>query len=208
IDVPQAAGQRLNIATGSATTINELVEVVGRATGVDLDVRHGEPRAGDVAHSVADITAARRVLGYAPTTELADGIRQTARSGADARRLAADAATRARARVRPRRRALAVQHPGAALAVAAAPARGDGLEPGAILARDPAHVPASRAPARRPAPQAHARRPRERGPGRLPVALQPRDGHGRLRGWAARRDPAHPAHDRSAAAGTGLVRRG
>ena len=78
IDVPQAAGQRLNIATGSATTINELVEVVGRATGVDLDVRHGEPRAGDVAHSVADITAARRVLGYAPTTELADGIRQTA----------------------------------------------------------------------------------------------------------------------------------
>src|SRR5207244_13574891 len=65
-----------------------------------------------------------------------------ARSGAHARRLAADAATRARARVRPRRRALAVQPPGAALAVAAAPARGDGLEPGAILARAPAPVPA------------------------------------------------------------------
>jgi nucleoside-diphosphate-sugar epimerase len=84
MDSARASGQRFNIATGRATRINALVEAVGEVAGVDLKSRHGPPRLGDVAHSVADIAAARNVLGYTPTTSLADGLRRTVEFNSDA----------------------------------------------------------------------------------------------------------------------------
>jgi nucleoside-diphosphate-sugar epimerase len=84
MDAYRASGQRLNIATGRATTINELVEAVSEATGVDLESRYVSQRVGDVEHSVADVAVARAVLGHASTTSLADGLRLTVRSNADA----------------------------------------------------------------------------------------------------------------------------
>jgi nucleoside-diphosphate-sugar epimerase len=78
MNVHGAHGTRCNIATGRATTINRLVEIVSDATGVDLAMHHEAPRGGDTAHSVADIAAARGVLGYEPATKLAEGIRRTA----------------------------------------------------------------------------------------------------------------------------------
>ena len=65
-----------NIGSGVATTVNALAaliqDVAGRATGV----QHVAPRAGEVRHSVADLTAARTGLGYVPTISLEEGLRQ------------------------------------------------------------------------------------------------------------------------------------
>jgi len=38
---------------------------------------HDEPRAGEIEHSLADLTAAREVLGYAPRVSLRDGLELT-----------------------------------------------------------------------------------------------------------------------------------
>jgi UDP-glucose 4-epimerase len=77
LDSPLDGGRRLNVGTGRATTINALVAAIRAVTGVELEARHQSPRASEPARSVADISAARRVLGYAPTVELAQGLRRT-----------------------------------------------------------------------------------------------------------------------------------
>jgi len=63
-----------NIGSGTRITINRLVELMAEASGSDPDVVHGGPREGDVRDSLADISAARELLGYAPRIELSDGL--------------------------------------------------------------------------------------------------------------------------------------
>jgi UDP-glucose 4-epimerase len=65
-----------NIASGTRITINRLADLVGQASGVPTVVRHGPPRAGDVRHSLADISAAQRAFEYMPTVDLEDGLRE------------------------------------------------------------------------------------------------------------------------------------
>lgn len=70
-------GETLNIATGTSTTINELADLVLEVAGkTDLKVVHSEPRKGDIKHSVADISKARRKLGYDPEISLRDGLEE------------------------------------------------------------------------------------------------------------------------------------
>ena len=45
--------------------------------GVDIDPVYAAPRPGDVRHSVADLTRARRELGYEPSVLLRDGLERT-----------------------------------------------------------------------------------------------------------------------------------
>lgn len=47
-------------------TLLELVERIGDIVGHRVEVRHGPAREGDVRHSLADISLARELLGYAP----------------------------------------------------------------------------------------------------------------------------------------------
>lgn len=75
----------LNIACGERTTLNELFAhiraLVARdrpAAAAMRPVHHAE-RAGDVRHSLADITAARAAIGYAPRVSLRDGLARTYR---------------------------------------------------------------------------------------------------------------------------------
>lgn len=63
-----------NLGSGTRVTINELVELVGKAGGIEPKVRHGEPRAGDVRHSLADITAAHEAFGFEPGVGLEKGL--------------------------------------------------------------------------------------------------------------------------------------
>lgn len=63
-----------NIGSGTRVTINRLVELMAEASGSAPDVVHGGPREGDVRDSLADISSAREVLGYAPRIELSDGL--------------------------------------------------------------------------------------------------------------------------------------
>jgi len=70
----RAAGQVFNIASGKRTVINDLYE---RIAGL-LDRRerptHEAPRPGDVRHSLADISKARKLLGYEPRYTIDQGL--------------------------------------------------------------------------------------------------------------------------------------
>jgi len=72
-----AVGQVFNIATGVATTINQLAEVLQEIMGkTDFEAVHKGPRPGDIRHSYADISKAKRILGYEPKISLKEGLTQ------------------------------------------------------------------------------------------------------------------------------------
>jgi UDP-glucose 4-epimerase len=75
--VPAAAGEVMNVATGRRVTLNRLLATLGRLTGRSLRARYLPPRPGDVRHSLADITLARRKLGYRPRVDFEAGLRET-----------------------------------------------------------------------------------------------------------------------------------
>jgi len=64
-----------NIGSGTALTVNELVVQMGKACDITPEIKRAQPRKGDVRHSRADISSASSVLGYRPTVELIDGLR-------------------------------------------------------------------------------------------------------------------------------------
>jgi UDP-glucose 4-epimerase len=74
---PAAVGQVYNVGTGTSTSVLQLVEQLNKLLGTHLTATHGPPRAGDVRHSQADISRARRDLGYAPAVSFAEGLRRT-----------------------------------------------------------------------------------------------------------------------------------
>jgi UDP-N-acetylglucosamine 4-epimerase len=77
---PQALNQVYNVAVAERTTLNELFELqrallLPRFPHVrDCRPHYREFRAGDVRHSQADISKAARLLGYAPTHRVRQGL--------------------------------------------------------------------------------------------------------------------------------------
>jgi UDP-glucose 4-epimerase len=68
-------GSSVNVARGEEVTVNEIARLVLRACGrEDLSPVHGPERPADVRRHYADITKARRVLGFAPAVGIEDGI--------------------------------------------------------------------------------------------------------------------------------------
>jgi UDP-glucose 4-epimerase len=66
-----------NIASGRETSLLGLAQALLRAMDSDLEVEHGPERAvNGVVRRLADITAAKRDLGFTADTELEDGLRQ------------------------------------------------------------------------------------------------------------------------------------
>jgi len=74
---PEAAGDVFNVACGARTSVNALVEQVAGLLGQRLTPRHAPARAGDVRHSLADITHAAQKLSYAPKYDFAAGLKET-----------------------------------------------------------------------------------------------------------------------------------
>lgn len=66
-----------NIGSGAGTSLKDLVAKIGEVTGRRVDVRYTPGRAFDVPANVLDITRARRELGWAPRTDLDQGLRRT-----------------------------------------------------------------------------------------------------------------------------------
>jgi UDP-glucose 4-epimerase len=71
------AGKAFNIATGTRITLNETAELIRKLTGYAGPVHHGPERAGDILHSLADISAAREALGYEPAVNFEQGLQRT-----------------------------------------------------------------------------------------------------------------------------------
>lgn len=76
-DIPQLAGQAINIARGERVTVLELARLMAEIVGIDAPPLFEPPRAGDVLHSLADITRARQWLAYEPQTPVRSGLEQT-----------------------------------------------------------------------------------------------------------------------------------
>lgn len=73
----KVGGQVINVATGQRISLNQVIEVLRGQLGYRGEVKHGPPRAGDVVHSLADISRARQLLGYEPQVNFADGLART-----------------------------------------------------------------------------------------------------------------------------------
>jgi dTDP-L-rhamnose 4-epimerase len=73
----KANGLAINIGSGDPISIAEVARALGRSLGVEAEAEiTSKYRAGDIRHCFADVTLARRVLGYDPQFKFAEGIRE------------------------------------------------------------------------------------------------------------------------------------
>lgn len=70
-------GDVINIACGERVSINKLVQILNTILNKEIKPVYKESRAGEVKHSVADISKARDKIGYEPKYKLAEGLRKT-----------------------------------------------------------------------------------------------------------------------------------
>ncbi len=75
----EANGAVVNVASGRCTTINELAAIIIRLVGAEVEPVHLQPRAGDIRHSLADISRARKLIDYEPQYSLEQGLQETVR---------------------------------------------------------------------------------------------------------------------------------
>ncbi len=68
-----------NISRGESITINRLAELIIELVGNKVEPIHQKPRAGDIRHSLADISKAK-AFGYEPRYDLREGLKETVRS--------------------------------------------------------------------------------------------------------------------------------
>ena len=70
----EAAGEAFNIAYGGREYLLDIYYGLTKALGVDVEPIFGPDRAGDIKHSNADISKAKRILGYDPDWSFDRGI--------------------------------------------------------------------------------------------------------------------------------------
>src|SRR5438105_7112956 len=73
----QAAGQVFNVATGMRVDLNETFQLLKKIIGYKGDVKYAPERAGDVKHSLADLSHTEKCLGYKPKINFEEGLRRT-----------------------------------------------------------------------------------------------------------------------------------
>jgi UDP-glucose 4-epimerase len=71
------SGQVVNIACSERTSLNQLLKHIGELAGVRLDAEYRAARAGDVRDSLADIGAAKELIGYEPVVDVREGLKRT-----------------------------------------------------------------------------------------------------------------------------------
>ena len=69
-------GQVVNIACGLAVTVNEIIDMINHSLNKEIKPIYTDPRPGDVKHSLADITAAQKLLGYKPEVSFELGLQK------------------------------------------------------------------------------------------------------------------------------------
>jgi UDP-glucose 4-epimerase len=73
----KASGRVVNVACGLATTLNDVVRLLGDILGKKIDIKYEPGRIGDVKHSLADIGEARSRLGYEGSISFVEGLKRT-----------------------------------------------------------------------------------------------------------------------------------
>lgn len=72
-----ASGKVFNGGTGVRITLNEVLKLLEKITGRKVQAKYEPPRAGDIRDSQADISLARKVLGYEPRVLFEEGLKRT-----------------------------------------------------------------------------------------------------------------------------------
>jgi UDP-glucose 4-epimerase len=73
----QARCEIFNMGGGQSVTLNQLVEMIQKVTGINVALRYEPKRAFDVPEIVLDISKATHCLGWRPHTGFADGLSRT-----------------------------------------------------------------------------------------------------------------------------------
>jgi len=73
----KVAGKALNVACNRRVTLNQTYSLLQTLTGYRGAEKHGPERAGDIKHSLADITLAEKHLGYKPEIDFEEGLKRT-----------------------------------------------------------------------------------------------------------------------------------
>jgi UDP-glucose 4-epimerase len=76
-DATGVAGRTINAADGRSIDLLTLLEILNRLLGLNVKPQFAPPRLGDVRESQADITLARRLLGYEPQVDFEEGLRRS-----------------------------------------------------------------------------------------------------------------------------------
>jgi len=70
-------GKPMNIACHSAVTLNQILGKLRSLMKVDVQAIYQAPRAGDVKHSLADISRAKKIIGYEPSVYFDEGLERS-----------------------------------------------------------------------------------------------------------------------------------
>jgi len=74
--VPEAVGEIFNIGGGSRVVLKEVLDTMEEIVGKPIKRNHIEKAMGDARHTAADVSKARRILGYQPKVSLTEGLIQ------------------------------------------------------------------------------------------------------------------------------------
>ena len=72
-----SGGEPINIACGQNYTLNQLVEILNRIIKVNIKPKYTDAKPGDVKHSLADISKAKKLLNYEPKVSFTQGLEKT-----------------------------------------------------------------------------------------------------------------------------------
>jgi len=76
-EAPSASGRTFNIGTGYAVSLNQVLQMLQKASGKTLETKYEPSREGDIRDSLADIKLAKEFLGYEPTVLFEEGLDRT-----------------------------------------------------------------------------------------------------------------------------------
>jgi nucleoside-diphosphate-sugar epimerase len=76
-EAPSASGRTFNVGTGHAVSLNQVLEMLQKASGKKLETKYEPAREGDIRDSLADIRLAKEFLGYEPTVLFEEGLERT-----------------------------------------------------------------------------------------------------------------------------------
>ncbi|HMH50546.1 MAG TPA: SDR family oxidoreductase [Candidatus Acidoferrum sp.] len=74
---PDVGGEVFNVGCGERTSLLEIIERLEKILGRTLERRHTPVRVGDIAHTLADVSKGRRLLGHTPLVGFNEGLART-----------------------------------------------------------------------------------------------------------------------------------
>ncbi len=73
-DAPETRGEAVNLACGERVSVNQIIAAINQSLGKSVEPTYVDPRPGDVKHSLADISLAKKVIGFRPKILFDEGL--------------------------------------------------------------------------------------------------------------------------------------